>query len=300
MWEAIAIFCTIRIICIEKKPIPVVFVRNFFSKANLNRHILVKHKDLAPVEYPVCYKGFSRKDVMKKHMKDVHFRIAATEVKSVKDNFPCDFCKKQFTTLQNLKCHKKNVHFIISDSRIQIEDKKSSDANTMNDIINDNSDSSSTEVKFVCEPCETSFSNKFSYTRHMKLPEHGPKEFKCPEIKFRTTQELRDSLLSAISANDGSITDLNKIGKYHRNMIGPPIYEFQHTDDHCPPLMHDNDGVGMDLIGITRKKCKKIDKAENYRIKSETKLKLEMEISDHEEHLETMVDAIVKHPIREG
>ena len=46
---------------------------NFYTKANFNRHILTKHKDLAPVECPVCYKGFSRKDVMKKHMKDVHF-----------------------------------------------------------------------------------------------------------------------------------------------------------------------------------------------------------------------------------
>ena len=75
---------------------------NFYTKANLNRHILTKHKDLAPVECPVCYKGFSRKDVMKKHMKDVHFRTAATVVKPVKDNFPCDFCKKQFT-LENLQ-----------------------------------------------------------------------------------------------------------------------------------------------------------------------------------------------------
>ena len=115
---------------------------NFYTKANLNRHTLTKHKDLAPVECPVCYKGFSRKDNLKKHMKDVHFRTAATVVKQVKDNFPCDFCRKQFTTLQNLKRHKKNVHFIISDSRVQIEDKKSIHNNTMNDVTNDISDSS--------------------------------------------------------------------------------------------------------------------------------------------------------------
>ena len=92
------------------------------------------------------------------------------------------------------------------------------------------------------------------------LRNHGNREHSlenCPEIKFRNTQELRDRLPSTISANDGSLIDLNKIGKNHGNMISAPIYEFQNPDDHCPPLMHDNDGVCMDLIRVTSKIAKK-------------------------------------------
>ena len=163
----------------------------FHSKANLNRHTQSKHKDLSPFECPICYKGFTRKDILKRHMKVIHFTKTTTSSKSSEEKFPCDFCKKHFCNSQNLKRHHKNVHFIVSDTRFQNNENKSS-KNNVNDVINDKSDSSSKEVNYFCEPCDTKFINKFNYIRHMKLPEHGPKNSKCPQFNksFNTKSHL--------------------------------------------------------------------------------------------------------------
>ena len=113
-------------------------------------------------------------------MKVIHFTKITTSSKSSEEKFPCDFCKKHFCNSQNLKRHHKNVHFIVSDSRFQNNENKSNN-NNVNDVINDKSDSSSKEVNYFCEPCDTKFTNKFNYIRHMKLPEHGPNNLKCPQ-----------------------------------------------------------------------------------------------------------------------
>ena len=106
MRDPTPIFCTIKNKHREEA-LSCSLCEDFFSKANLNRHMLTKHKDLALVSCLVCYKGFSRKDVMKCHMKAVHFTTSATKEKLSKEEFPCDFCKKKFCTLQNLKRHQK-------------------------------------------------------------------------------------------------------------------------------------------------------------------------------------------------
>ena len=129
--------------------------------------------------------------------------------------------------------------------------------------------------------------------RHLK--NHANKEHSleaCPEIKFRTVEDLRDSLFAAINANDGSISNLNKVGKDHGNIINPPIYAFKNVNDNFPPLMHDNDGCGMHLIKVTRKITKKCDRKENDNSMNEQKIKLEQDISEVQDQLENVVDTI--------
>ena len=39
----------------------------FANKSNLNRPVSSSHKELTPYSCPICYKGFVRKDSMKRH-----------------------------------------------------------------------------------------------------------------------------------------------------------------------------------------------------------------------------------------
>ena len=56
--------------------------------------------------------------------------------------------------------------------------------------------------------------------------------------------------------------------------------------------MHNNDGLGIDLIKLTRKVCKKLDKIENDHVLTEEKNKLEEDITEIQEQIEVIADTI--------
>ena len=81
----------------------------FVNKSNLNCHVNSSHKELTPYSCPRCYKGFARKDNMKRHLA-TECVGQKTSQKKVKVPETCKFCKKQFFDISTLKRHSKNIH----------------------------------------------------------------------------------------------------------------------------------------------------------------------------------------------
>ena len=77
------------------------------------------HIELKPYSFPICYKGFVRKDNLKRHTAtECHKSFGKkTSQKSVKVPEACKFCKKEFFDISTLKRHCKNIHFVVVDTR---------------------------------------------------------------------------------------------------------------------------------------------------------------------------------------
>ena len=71
------------------------------------------HIELKPYSCPICYKGFVRKDNLKRHTAtECHKSFGKkTSQKSVKVPKACKFCKKEFFDISTLKRHCKNFQW---------------------------------------------------------------------------------------------------------------------------------------------------------------------------------------------
>ena len=151
------------------------------------------HIELKPYSCPICYKGFVRKDNLKRHKAtECHKSFGKkTSQKSVKVSETCKFCKKEFFDISTLKRHCKNIHFVVVDTR----QRSSNEEIPPNEVPSSASTSNKTEYK--CNPCQKTFSNKWSFQRHMKLLQHGPKinaEIKCQQRLLNIFMEYENSL----------------------------------------------------------------------------------------------------------
>ena len=98
----------------------------FNNKSHLNRHMNSSHKKLLPHTCYICYKGFSRKDVLKNHIKSVHNNQINNKPKELSKSV-CNFCNKEYFNVSSLKRHEKNIHFIVTDTRKANEDPSPDD-----------------------------------------------------------------------------------------------------------------------------------------------------------------------------
>ena len=114
------------------------------------------HIELKPYSCPICYKGFVRKDNLKRHTAtECHKSFGKkTSQKSVKVPEACKFCKKEFFDISTLKRHCKNIHFVVVDTR----QRSSNEEIPPNEVPSSASTSNKTEYK--CNPCQKTFSNK--------------------------------------------------------------------------------------------------------------------------------------------
>ena len=75
----------------------------FASTRNLKRHVDASHKELSPHSCPICYKGFTRKDSLKRHRETECYKNIGPKIipKRQKANpSTCQFCNKQFFDLE--------------------------------------------------------------------------------------------------------------------------------------------------------------------------------------------------------
>ena len=71
--------------------------KDFTTLKSYHDHLQTHIKELVPVECPICFKTFSRKQVLKVHTQTIHNG----------ENFKCTQCDKVFAQKSNLDRHKK-------------------------------------------------------------------------------------------------------------------------------------------------------------------------------------------------
>ena len=100
------------------------------SKSHLNRHIKARHESLNHKlnhECDKCDKKFCKKESLANHEERVYSEQG--------NDFICDYCQKPFLSAKGLLYHVKRVHL--------------------------------NEENFQCDKCETSFSEKYKFNRHV-------------------------------------------------------------------------------------------------------------------------------------
>ncbi|XP_061389907.1 zinc finger protein 91-like [Musca vetustissima] len=126
---------------------------------NIKRHMLT-HTDLRPFQCEFCEKSFKRKDILQKHLRDVH-RDPATNC------YHCDLCSLQFKMQRNIKRHML-THTDLRPFECQLCEKTFKRKDNLQKHLRD----VHSEKHFECSDCDKKFGTYKQLDRHLETGRH--------------------------------------------------------------------------------------------------------------------------------